>query len=46
MRSAGSGSALGLLDQDALAPEEPVGGSVVEIEPISVACTGQCRTSA
>jgi hypothetical protein len=46
MRSVGSGSGLGLLGQDALAPEELVGGHVAEIAPTLIERTEYARTSA
>ena len=46
MRSVGSESGLGLLEQEALAPEEVVGGYVAEIAPTLVDRTGYSRTSA
>ena len=44
MRSVRSG--IGLLEQDALAPEGFVGGDVAEIAPTLVDRTGYSRTSA
>ena len=46
MRSVESGSGLGLLGQDALAPEEFVGGYVAKIAPTLIERTEYSRTSA
>jgi hypothetical protein len=46
MSPVGSGSGLGLLEPDALAPEEFVGGYVAEITPTLAERTGYSRTSA